>query len=234
MPHPRTLLCVVPLLLVLTACGSAPGSIDPSGVDGLEIPTPSADPRDFVRAIDNPLLPLAPGSSWTYAATTEGVGSRTVTVTVSEETRLVEGVRATVVNQVVTDVRGKAVDDAEEWYAQDRDGNVWFFGTSTGWEAGVDGARAGMAMLATPRVGDGYLMGYAVGEAEDQAEVLSLDAARDVPFGSFSKLLETGVTSALEPGVEERRHYAVGVGLVQVQVVAGEGADLELVDHLPG
>ena len=157
----------------------------------LEIPTPSPDPGDFVERIDNPWLPLLPGAEWVYEST-EG---ETITVTVTDRTREVAGVTTTVVRDVVTDEDGEVVEETDDWFAQDRAGNVWYFGedtveyggpdrrrpdTSGSWEAGVDGAEAGIAMLARPRRGDGYEQEHAEGEAEDRATVLELDGSLDL------------------------------------------------------
>lgn len=218
--------------LALSGCGSASEPSPPTGVDELEIPTPSLTPSDFVAGIDNPLLPLAPGNTWVYEATSED-GEETITVTVLDETRTVGGVTATVVHDVVTDADGEVLEDTRDWFAQDTAGNVWYLGEATteyadgksstegSWEAGVDGAQAGLAMAAEPRLGDGYRMEYLPGEAEDRAAVLSLDATATVPFGTFTDLLETEDTTPLEPGLVERKLYAKDVGLIREETIAG-------------
>ncbi len=224
--------CVCAVGLTATACGSASEPSPPTGVDELVIPSPSLAPADFVDGIDNPWLPLTPGSAWVYEATSKGE-RETITVTVLEETRLVQGVTATVVHDVVTDADGEVLEDTYGWFAQDADGNVWYLGEETterdgrqtstagSWEAGVDGAEAGLAMPAEPRVGDGYQMEYDAGEAEDRARVLGLDGVASVPYGDFTGLLETEDTTPLEPDVVERKLYARGVGLVREETVAG-------------
>lgn len=230
-------------LLLLAGCGSASEPSPPAGVDQLEIPTPSPDPDDFVATIDNPWLPLTPGSTWTY----ESSEGETITVTVTDETRVVAGVSTTVVHDVVTGEDGEVVEDTFDWFAQDRDGNVWYFGEETteyddrgrpdthgSWEAGVDGARAGLVMAATPRVGDGYRQEYYPGEAEDQAEVLSLDASVEVPFGSYDGVLQTEDTTPLEPELVERKYYARGVGVVLEETVAGGSDRVVLVSFTAG
>lgn len=218
--------------IVLSGCGSASEPSPPTGVDGLEIPTPSLTASDFVPRIDNPWLPLAPGNEWVYRATSSE-GEETITVTVLEETRQIGGVTATVVHDVVTDAEGELVEDTFDWFAQDTAGNVWYLGEATteyddgatstegSWEAGVDGAEAGLAMAAEPRIGDGYKLEYLRGEAEDQAAVLALDATATVPFGTFTDLLETEDTTPLEPGLVEHKLYAEGTGLVREETVAG-------------
>lgn len=216
------------LVLVATAgCGlGEPRSIDPAGVDGLEIPTAVPDPTDFVREIDNARLPLTPGNVWRYEVTEGGEVTATISVRVTDETREVAGVPTTVVRYEETDASGATVEDTYDWYAQDTSGNVWSFGeditvygrdgaenTEGSWEAGVDGARAGLVMAARPRVGDGYQQGVREGVAEDRAEVLGIDETR----GAWTGLLETLDTTPLKPGIEERSFYADGLGLVLVE-----------------
>jgi len=223
---------------VLAGCGVGdPATVGPSGVDGLVIPTPSPDPADFVPAIDNPWLPLAEGSRWRYRVVEDGRVTERVTVTVAGEGEQVAGVDATVVREVVRGADGELVEKTRGWFAEDADGNVWQLGTDgTGgsWEAGLDGAQAGLAMPSTPRVGDGFELEHAPGTAEDRARVMSLGAEATVPAGAFTGLVETEVTTPLEPGLERRASYAEGVGLVRLATVAG-GSDgaavVELVSH---
>jgi hypothetical protein len=230
------------LSLLVGGCGSAPEKSPPTGVDGLRIPTPSADPDDFVERIDNPFLPLAPGSRWVYESA--GADPETITVTVTDDTREVQGVTTTVVHDVVRDSDGTIVEDTFDWFAQDTAGNVWYFGEDTtgyddrgrpddsgSWEAGVDGAQAGVAMLAAPRIGDGYQQEFYPGQAEDRGEVLSLDESVNVAFGSYTDVLQTEDTTPLEPGLVERKYYAQGVGLVLEETVLGGAERVELVSY---
>jgi len=228
----RLAVAAVTSSLLLTGCGSASEPSAPTGVDELVIPTPSLDPADFVESIDNPWLPLTPGSEWRYRSTTNG-GEESITVTVLDETREVQGVTATVVRR--TSVRGRGpAEETFDWFAQDADGNVWHLGEEASWEAGVDGAEAGLAMPARPRVGDGYRREYAGGVAEDRAEVLGLDGSASVPYGDLTDLLETEDTSPLRPGVVDRVLYARDVGLVRDQTVAGGDELVELVSFSAG
>ena len=192
------------------------------------IPSPSLDPDDFVERIDNRWLPLAPGSEWEYVATSAGELTR-IMVTVLDDTREIQGVTATAVRETVLDNLGRLVEEQVDWFAQDAEGNVWHLGSDGAWEAGVDGAEAGLAMPAEPRVGDGYRREYAEGVAEDRAEVLGVDASASVPYGDLTDLLETEDSTPLEPGVVERRLYAREIGLVRAQTVAGREELVELV-----
>jgi hypothetical protein len=241
-PSPLLVALAAALPLLVAGCGSAPQKSPPTGVDGLRIPTPSADPDDFAQGIDNPYLPLQPGSRWVYES--GGVDPETVTVTVTEDTREIQGVTTTVVHDVVRDPDGTVVENTYDWFAQDAAGNVWYFGEDSteyddrgrpdhtgSWEAGVDGASAGLAMPAAPRVGDGYQQEDLPGVAEDRAQVLSVDESVNVAFGSFADVLKTQDTTPLEPGRVEQKYYAPGVGLVLEQTVLGGSERVELVDY---
>jgi hypothetical protein len=243
--RPLLLAIATALPFLVGGCGSAPQKSPPTGVDGLRIPTPSADPGDFVGRVDNPYLPLRPGSRWVYES--GGEDPERTTVTVTGDTREVQGVTTTVVHDVVRDADGKVVENTFDWYAQDTAGNVWYFGEDTtefddrgrpddsgSWEAGVDGAQAGVAMLAAPRVGDGYRQESYPGVAEDVGEVLSTDEAVNVPFGSYTDVLQTKDTTPLEPGLVEHKYYAPGVGLVLEETVLGGADRAALVEFTEG
>lgn len=236
----------MPAAVLLGACGvGEPPVSDPTGVDGLVVPTPSPDPADFTQEVDNPWLPLLPGSTWRYEVRVDGRTEETVTVTVTDDVRRVAGVDATVVRDVVTDVAGRVVEETFDWFAQDRAGNVWYLGEDTtsyehgrpstegSWEAGVDGALAGLVMPAEPRVGDGFQQEWLPGVAEDRAEVLEVSASRTTAFGSWDDLVLTEDTTPLEPAVVEHKLYADGVGLVLEESPGGEEI-VELVAFTPG
>jgi hypothetical protein len=219
---------VLPGVLALTGCGfGAPRAAPPSGVDGLEVPTPAPDPADFVARVDNPWLPLAPGSRWTYRSS----DGRTVEVSVPGTTR-VAGVEATAVETVERSRRGRVVEQSTSWFAQDRAGNVWHLGEEGVWRTGEDGALAGLAMPATPRVGDGFVQEQAAGVALDESRVLAVDARRSTLRRVYDDLVEVEETSPLEPGLTTVVFYAREVGMVVEE--SSSGADLQLVDFAGG
>ena len=205
------------------------------------------DPASFTTRIDNPYLPLAPGDRWVYRVTGADGSQRNVVTVLSATKRIANGVEARVVHDVVTE-EGHVVEDTFDWYAQDRAGNVWYLGEDTkeydngkvsstkgSWEAGVDGAQAGIAMSAHPRVGLTYRQEYYAGEAEDVARVLSLDEKAQVPYGTFlRRVLLTKETSRLEPKVLEYKLYARSVGQVLTVTVSGGSDREELVSYRRG
>jgi hypothetical protein len=230
---------IAAVALVAAGCGSddaPPSSSLPQGSEPVE-----RDPADFTAEIDNPYWPMRVGSTWVYREVDPEGGSQRVEVTVTKKTKKIDGIEARVVHDVVTE-DGEVIEDTFDWYAQDKDGNIWYLGEDTkefengkvvttegSWEHGVDGAQAGVLLPAEPRVGLTYRQEYYEGEAEDRAEVLSLDERVQVPFGMFQQCLKTKDTTPLEPDVLEHKFYAKGMGPVLAVAVSGGGGREELV-----
>jgi hypothetical protein len=253
------ILTLVPPLALAAACGgdgdSGAGgttqteSVDtrpdanalPQGGEPVEV-----DPADFVAEIDNPYWPMSPGSTWIYRETDAEGAVQRVEVTVTDGTKTILGIEATVVHDVVTE-EGELIEDTFDWYAQDTVGNVWYLGEATkefengnvsttkgSWEAGVDGAQAGIIVPADPEVGMTYRQEYYAGEAEDEGEVLSLDERVEVPYGSFDNLLMTKDTTPLEPDILEHKFYAEGVGPILALGLSGGVSREELLRYESG
>jgi len=236
--RPLTLLGAA-VMLALAACEPAPPPAPPPAEEAY---SPTVDSSGFVPTIDNPYLPLTPGTTLFYRGETED-GSERGEVYITRDTREVLGVACTVVRDRVWDEDDELVEETYDWYAQDRDGNVWYFGedskeydggvpvsTAGSWEAGVDGAEAGIIMKASPQIGDSYRQEYLKGEAEDMAEVLGLDGSVSVPYGVFDGCIVAREWTPLEPGVMEHKYYARGVGEVLAVTVEGGSERWELVD----
>lgn len=219
-------LVLLALVTGLAGCSDASEEVPPSGVDELTIPTPSPDPDDFVTGVDNPWLPFPPGSSLEYDAV-GAAGAGRVTVTVGTATQEVAGVAATTVT-----TEGPGGTAHTDYYAQDRAGNVWWLGREGEWTAGVAGAQAGLAMPATPRVGDGFRLALLDGVMEDRAEVQAVDGAVHAPIegtsGTLDDLVVLDVSSDLVPGTLAQRFYARRIGLVEARNVEGPVASLTL------
>ena len=111
-----------------------------------------------------------------------------------------------------TDPAGGQVVD---YYAQDRRGNVWWFGREGVWLAGEDGAQAGLAMPATPRLGDGWRAAYDEDVVDVRMTVETTSQTVATPAGRYDHVLGLDITSPLEPGITRRAYYARGVGLVE-------------------
>ncbi len=200
---------------------------------------PEIDPQDFVDGIDNPYLPLAVGNHWVYKKVT-GSGIETTDVTVLAQTKEILGVECTIVRDVVS-LDGELVEDTVDWFAQDKHGNVWYFGelaldyedgeiVSIGgsWTSGVDGAKPGIVMPGVPKVDDFYRQEFLINEAEDVFEIEKLNATVDVPYGHFVNCLETEDSSPLEPGKFELKYYYPGVGRV-LEISGTSGSRNELI-----
>jgi hypothetical protein len=152
---------------------------------------------------------------------------------------LIDGVETRVIHDTLY-VKGKVSEVTDDWFAQDNEGNVWYFGEFTtdiesgshegSWEAGVHGAKPGIIMESQPKVGDTYNQEVAKGVAEDKATVLSLNKSICVPYGCFSHVLETKEFTPLEPGVVDHKFYAPGVGDIKEVTVKGGSEELHLVD----
>lgn len=202
---------------------------------------PLIRPGDFTHEITNPYLPLKPGTAFIY----RGQDS-VVTVEVTRRTVTILGVTCVVVRDTAV-VGGEVEEDTLDYFAQDRQGNVWYFGENTAefqdgvavssegsFIAGVGGAKPGIVMPARPRPGTAYRQEFALGEAEDLARVESLGEHVDVPYGAFRKTLKTLEFTPLEPGARENKYYAPGVGLVlAVNRETGEREELVRIRRQP-
>ena len=211
-----------------TAAPRAVAARNPAAMDAAIPYQPVIDPADFVDVIDNPYWSLTPGTSFEFKSANEQTN-----VVVTSERRTVMGVSTVVVSDKVF-ADGKLTEDTSDWYAQDRAGNVWYFGEATlsyeddpagdptgSWEAGVNGAQPGVVMLADPLGGDIYRQEFYAGEAEDLALVRYANGRITVPAGSYDDVLVTEEWSPLEPDIIELKYYAKGIGVVEERQIFG-------------
>jgi len=189
---------------------------------------PPFDPKNFVSKVTNKYFALEPGSKFTYEKKTNKGMERTE-VRVLSETKEILGVTTIVVSDRVW-LNDKLKEDTRDWYAQDRDGNVWYFGEEVAnykdgklvnysgtWEAGVDGAKPGIMMLAQPKVGLTYQQEHAKGKAEDMGTIIAIGKQVKVPYGTFQGCVQIRDWSRIEKSANEYKYYCPGVGFVVLE-----------------
>lgn len=212
------------------------------------------DPTDIGDTVQpNPFFPLVVGTERVYEKTfvdDEGEEvTETVTVTVTGDTKLIDGITCLVVKDIVT-VNGVVIEDTDDWVAQDVPGNVWYCGEVArnfevfdgddpevpelvdidgSWKAGREGAKAGILFPANPVEGDVFRQEVAWGEAEDVIVIDSTSGTETAPAASCNgTCVVTRDFTALSPGKEELKYYAPGVGLI-VELDPDGGERLELI-----
>ena len=239
--------------LAVASCGGngkgsskEPGSVQttlPQGAERVDL-----NPADFSINIDNPYWPMS-GSKWVYSETDSAGTRQKVVIEVTDQTKMIaNGVEARVIRDTVTE-NGVPVEVTDDWYAQDSDGNIWYLGEYVtnyengkvvdhkgSFEAGVDGAQAGIAMPANPEPGLEYRQEYYKGEAEDRAAVITVGEEQvQVPLGYFNDgILMTRDLVPTEPKVQELKFYAPGVGPLLSVHTDGAGGRAALLSFSPG
>jgi hypothetical protein len=240
------------LITAALLAGSAASAASPGGSAGLISSGAGAgwpktlEPSDFGRHVTNPWFPLRSGSRWHYRGV-EGNVKMIDRVRVSKLAKPILGVRTTVVHDEVVK-RGRPVEVTNDFYAQDRHGNVWYFGEHTkeldrqghvtsregSFKAGRNGARPGVLFPAHPRRGVTARQEFLKGHAEDRFKVRSRHAKVSVPFVSTNRAVRTAERTRLEPHVLDNKFYVRGVGTVREVTVHGPTERLELVSFQEG
>jgi hypothetical protein len=230
--------------IAFTACGSngSTGGVVPTINPGTQTSTPpppawtlplmqqayqpKVDSTQFTDTITNPYFPMTPGTVTVFEGTRDGKPLH-IEVTVTTDTKVIMGVRCIVVRDIVT---GALEERTSDWYAQDKAGNVWYFGEDTkeytngvvtstagSWEAGVDGALPGIIMQANPAQGQAYRQEYRPTVAEDVAMVKNVSATAQLPSGkSYTNVLVTNDRDLLDTTKDEDKFFAPGIGLVKL------------------
>jgi hypothetical protein len=203
---------------------------------------PPIDPTQFLSpqataASPNPYFPLVPGTTKIFRGDGE-----IVTVTVTNQTKTIQGVTTMIVqDDVVDECTGRLIETTQDFFAQQVDGTVWYFGeitqsvsenglvsTEGSFLAGVDGAKAGIIMKGNPQIGDVYRQEFFLGDAEDVAEVTSTTGSESTPGASCSgNCVVTRDFTPLEPGGDEQKFYAPGVGEILTIDPTGERSELQ-------
>lgn len=216
--------------LVTVSAAGARGSVTQNGRTAA--PCSTLDPAQFVSVIDNPYYPLPVGRTLVYKGIRDGQ-TQVDRVTVTNKTKVIGGVTATVVRDVAK--HGSTILEATtDWFAQDVQGNVCYLGedtkafgpngevdTSGSWEAGVNGAVSGIIMEANPQIPDAYRQEFLQGEAEDTAWITNVSGSVTVPYGTVHDVLTSLEATVLEPTVVDQKIYAPGIGIVLEHAIAG-------------
>jgi hypothetical protein len=155
-------------------------------------------------------------------------GKDNLTITVLDETKIVDGVRTRLVEERETK-GGKLDEVSRNYFAIDKaTGDIYYFGEDVdmydaegkvtghegGWLSGLNDAKFGLMMPGKPRLGSRYYQEMAPKVAMDRAEVVSISETVKVPVGTFKNCLKTKESSSLESGVEDKL-FAPGVGLLK-------------------
>jgi len=192
---------------------------------------PVLNPADFVRSITNPYLPFPVGRTLTYRGIKDGV-TQTDVVHVTSDTRVLEGITAVAVSDVATHA-GKLLEKTTDWYAQDKQGNVWYLGERTAayshghvdhsgsWLAGVHDGEPGIVMKAHPQVPVAYRQEFQRGQAEDTAWIVNRGGSFKLPFTVVHNVVTSYEFTVLEPTVLDKKIYAPGLGIVREEAALG-------------
>ena len=206
-----------------------------------------------VSETPNSWFPLVQGNQWKYEGSFEEDGeiiTETITVTVENKTKLIDGITCLVVRDVV-EVDGEVIEDTDDWFAQDVAGNVWYCGEEVkdyetfeddepplaelvsddgSFKAGVDGDKGGILLPQVPNVGDVFRQELSIGNAEDVVEIIALDGDENaIAAACNSACLVTRDFTPLEPDANENKYYAPGVGLI-VEIDLNTGDRVELIE----
>jgi hypothetical protein len=204
---------------------------------------PQINPSDFSTTVDNKYFPLPPGTTFSHRDA-DGNGND---FEVTSEIKVILGVTCVVVHDVAKTSTGEVIEDTFDWYAQHKDGTVWYFGEDTkelqdgvvvsthgAWEAGKDCAKPGIIMMADPQPGDSYREEYYAGEAEDEATVESITDvveitynAQDAATGTYTNCLRTKNFTRLSPDAVEKKWYCAGLGEARAEEVKTVGGKVE-------
>jgi hypothetical protein len=228
-----TLLVTLVAAAVPASSGSRPGGARVAATPTCALPAfgpgsryhPQVRAGDFTPNVTNAWFPLTPGKVLVYTGDKDRVPAIDIFVP-TRRTKVIDHIWTRVVEDRLY-TKGFLAERTRDYYAQDRCGNVWYFGEDTAelsrqgkvtsrsgsFRAGVDGAQPGVFMQAHPQIGRDFRQEWAPGQAEDQYHALDFSSSTTVPFGSFhGTLLRTAETTALEPGVLDNKYYLRGVG----------------------
>ncbi len=218
--------------VVTVSAAGARGSVASTARDATPY-EPVLDPANFVSVIDNQYYPLPVGRVLVYKGVKDG-HKQIDTVTVTDQTKVLEGITATTISDVATTPSGTLLEKTTDWYAQDKQGNVWYLGedtkhygpngqvdTSGSWQADVNDGEPGIIMEGDPQIPDAYRQEFLLGQAADTAWITNRGGSLKVPYGTVHDVLTSLEATVLEPTVVDQKVYAPGVGIALERALAG-------------
>ena len=200
---------------------------------------PVIDPANFSTTITNKYFALPVGRQMTYEKQTAD-GMETIHLEIETNTQTIMGVKTITYRDKVY-VEGELVEDTRDYLAQDKDGNVWYFGEKVdnyengklkdhegSWIAGVDEAKPGIWIKANHRVGDSYRQEYYSGKAEDMREVVAVDQTVTTKLATYTGCVKMYDWTPLDPLSREYKYYCPEVSALVVieNLETGEKAEL--------
>ncbi len=230
------------LTAIVTGAAAVVSAAGAAGAAGAADVPARAVKAGFTARVTNPYYPLRAGMRWEYRGAKDGRVMRDV-VRVTGRVVVIDGAPCAVVEDLAW-LDGRLAERTTDWYTQDGDGTVWYYGESTeeldrhgrvtsregSWRAGADGARPGVFMPAHPRVGAAFVQEHYPGHAEDHFRVVGLHATVRVPYGRFRRrALMTHEWTPLEPGALDGKWYVKGIGEVREAALKGPAEHAELV-----
>ena len=189
---------------------------------------PTPPPSDFNAGAVNRFFPIVPNTTNKFEGAIDGVPAREV-FTVTNNTKVIQGVTTNVIRDslFLHKEKGRGFYLAEftlDWYATANDGTVWYFGEDTteydesgavlstdgSWQAGVNGAKAGVFMAATPVIGE-VIQQESAFDAQDLFKVVAIRPDSIV----------THEWTPLEPGLVTKKVFKANVGMTVEDTIKG-------------
>lgn len=202
---------------------------------------PQIVPAEFTTNITNPFFSLPVGKVMTYTAEA-AEGTEKIEIEILPETKTIMGVTTLVYRDRVW-VDDVLVEDTKDYLAQDKSGNVWYFGEDVNnyengvlvdhagrWIAGEDGAQPGIWIKARHQVGDSYRQEYYRGEAEDIRDVVAIDQTVTIDRGTYTGCVKMYDWTPLDPDSREHKYYCPEVGALVFNENITNGKKAELTE----
>jgi hypothetical protein len=184
---------------------------------------PQINPAEFTTNITNPYFNLPTGKIFTYEAKTQE-GTEKIQIEILDETKVAMGVKTIVYwDRVWLD--GALIENTKDYLAQDKEGNVWYFGEDVdnyeegklinhegSWIAGINEAKPGIWIKAKHKVGDSYKQEYLAGEAEDMRDVVAVGITVKTKLAKYTDCIKFYDWTPLKPESKEHKYYCKEVG----------------------